>query len=356
VSSTQAEQNSGTHPNVQSLVIDGVYFTGVTLTISASGGTATPETDYVYTGTTVTIPAGIYNNTSIPFTGASIIGDTTYESDETISLALSASVTGVTLTTVAHTLTITNDEALIIGGGGGSSSSSSSSSSAAPSIVTPVTPAVTSGSMTPIVVKVTPPSAPLASGAPVFFTNFTPSCGNEVENLDDARLVAYYKSVLHATPGKDVHRKITRAEFLELVLLSIDADVSNETELPYTDMTMSHPKAKYIAYATRLGIVSGKNGKFRPDDQISRAEAAKILVLGTGVGLSDVIVTFSDVGQDLSLSKYIQTAYDSCILHGRRTLDGESVLSSQKRVFEPFDGITYAETAKVLYNINAKRK
>jgi S-layer homology domain len=217
------------------------------------------------------------------------------------------------------------------GGGGGSSSSTT-----APIVI-----------VTNTGVTVTPPVS--VTPSVVVFPDFTPSCGSELENLTDPRLVAYYSDI-GVVNQSNTGRKLTRAEFLKLVLNSAGVDVTAEANPSYSDVSASHSLRKYIAYATRNAIVSGQNGKFRPDDLISRAEAAKILVRGADIDLSATIDAFSDVSVSSSLAPYVQTAFDNCILHGRRTVNGESTLAT--RIFEPADGITLAETTKVLYNIN----
>lgn len=198
---------------------------------------------------------------------------------------------------------------------------------------------------------VTPPS-PVVGVTPasvIVFPNFAPTCSNEVTDLTDSRLTAYYTTV-GVINKSNTARKLTRVEFLKLMLNSAGVDVSAEANPNYSDVPSTHSLRKYIAYATRVGIVSGQNGKFRPNDLISRAEVAKILVRSTKVNMATVETAFADVGSSNTLATYIQTAFDNCILHGRKTLGGEPVVGS--RVFEPADGITLAETIKVLYNIS----
>lgn len=190
---------------------------------------------------------------------------------------------------------------------------------------------------------------PSVTPTAIVFPDFTPSCGSEIENLTDPRLVAYY-SEIGVVNQSNTGRKLTRSEFLKLVLNSAGIDVSAEANPSYSDVSSSHSLKQYIAYATRNGIVSGQGGKFRPDDLITRAEAAKILVRGANINLSTEIATFSDVSSSNSLASYIQTAFDNCILHGRNTVNGSP--TTAVRNFEPADGITLAETTKVLYNIN----
>ena len=94
---------------------------------------------------------------------------------------------------------------------------------------------------------------------------------------------------------------------------------------------------------------------FRPDDQISRGEAAKILgeftrKIGEKLPSGDEISSFEDVQQDMPLARYVQYTYNQCLLHGRHTIDGEP-MPGKPRLFEPYSYMSLAETAKVLYNI-----
>lgn len=181
------------------------------------------------------------------------------------------------------------------------------------------------------------------------FPNFAKKCDGELKNLTDPRLIAYYDD-LNVINRTNLNRNITRAEFLKLVINSANIDLSNEVvTTAYSDVTADHTLAKYISYATRTGLVSGDNGKFRPNDTISRAEAAKIFVNSAGLTLSINVTTFADVDTNNSLARHIQTAYDNCLLHGRGTLDGNPI--NPPRIYEPNSPITLAETAKVLYNI-----
>ena len=199
-------------------------------------------------------------------------------------------------------------------------------------------------------------------------------CYSAVKNLDDPKLIAYY-SILQVTDLNNVHRPITRAEFLKLVLNGASVPLENEdvsTLKNFEDVDRDAWYAKYLAYTLRTGALHGQNsydpnGKqrfdadgnplkiFRPDDQISRGEAAKILgeftrKIGEKLPFGDEITSFADVPQQMPLAPYIQYAYNQCLLHGRHTIDGEP-MPGKPRLFEPYSYMSLAETAKVLYNI-----
>ena len=144
-----------------------------------------------------------------------------------------------------------------------------------------------------------------------------------------------------------MNRALTRAEFLKLVINSANIDVSNESNAPFADVPASHTLNKYIAYATRIGMVAGQNGNFRPDDKITRAEAAKVFTNAAGIGVAKTVNTFADVPATHSLAGYIQSAYDNCLLHGQN--------EGGKTLYKPELNITLAETGKILYNVTHQK-
>ena len=112
--------------NVPALRVSGTLFTARTVNVSITGGTATLGTDYTTPGGganfTVTIPAGTYNNTTVPL-GITVIDDTATEGSETIQIALNggtgytvastASCGGTPITTSTYTIT-DNDSPVVL--------------------------------------------------------------------------------------------------------------------------------------------------------------------------------------------------------------------------------------------------
>lgn len=112
-------ENGGT--NLPRVVVSGtVPVGGAIVTVAVVGGTASAGDDFALTSTTITIPAGVYDGVSagsfiaVPLT---IVGDTFFESDETVQLQLSSPSNvrlgdpncGTDILTTTHT--ITNDDA-----------------------------------------------------------------------------------------------------------------------------------------------------------------------------------------------------------------------------------------------------
>ncbi|MGG6311819.1 S-layer homology domain-containing protein [Paenibacillus macerans] len=81
------------------------------------------------------------------------------------------------------------------------------------------------------------------------------------------------------------NRSITRAEFVTLIMRGVEqadgtgqATTSGSGATPFKDVTADRYYAQPVAQAAALGIVSGYNGAFRPNDPITREEAVVSLV------------------------------------------------------------------------------
>jgi hypothetical protein len=99
------------------------------------------------------------------------------------------------------------------------------------------------------------------------------------------------------------------------------------TEKPFPDVDTTAWYAPYIAAAKAKGIVMGyPNGNFKPDQAIDRVEALKILLLASGVDLSDTVVTpekmFIDTFADQWYAVYVVYSKEHNIITGYRDTAG----------------------------------
>ncbi len=111
--------------NIPALVISGTLFTSRTVTVTITGGTATRGVDYTTPGGgavfTVTIPPGVYTNTTVPL-GIAIVNDTLVENSETIQMTIATTSTYTVTSTQncggspvsATTYTITDDDSPVV--------------------------------------------------------------------------------------------------------------------------------------------------------------------------------------------------------------------------------------------------
>ncbi len=74
-------------------------------------------------------------------------------------------------------------------------------------------------------------------------------------------------------------QNVSRAEALKIILLTADVNVGNGITNQFSDVPPGSWYMKYIAYAVDNGIVEGYgDGTFKPDQNITRAEITKLIV------------------------------------------------------------------------------
>lgn len=110
-------------------------------------------------------------------------------------------------------------------------------------------------------------------------------------------------------------------------------------ESGFRDVPASAWYAPYVSYAVSNGIIS-PGTDFRPNDPVTRAEVAKMVVNALGYSVSSGTSMLSDFEKSLSLAPYIETAKERGIFPGL-TPDGNST-------FRPNDPMDRAEVAKTI--------
>ncbi|PIR49109.1 hypothetical protein COU80_01715 [Candidatus Peregrinibacteria bacterium CG10_big_fil_rev_8_21_14_0_10_55_24] len=90
--------------------------------------------------------------------------------------------------------------------------------------------------------------------------------------------LAFFQQEKHS-----VQKMLTRAEFINLLMEAFDFAVTAQSATIFQDVPAEHPASGAIAVANQYGILIGNRGEdgaitVRPDDPITRAEAAAFLV------------------------------------------------------------------------------
>ncbi len=105
----------------------------------------------------------------------------------------------------------------------------------------------------------------------------------------------------------------------------------------FTDVSTSDPFAKAIKHLRDTKVVSGyKDGSFRPNDTLNRAEALKIILLVNRIILKETPFEFSDVHSGQWFAKYIGTAVNKKIVRGYKD-----------KTFRPSRDVSRAEFLKM---------
>lgn len=157
---------------------------------------------------------------------------------------------------------------------------------------------------------------------------------NELYNLD---VVSGYSD---GRFGPD--DKLTRAQIVKIALLAFEHGTDGETN-PFTDLSEAEWYYNYVLSAAELEIVSGYSDKtFRPDSNVTRAEALKIVLTAGGItDFSSVTPNFSDVDTVNDwYAKYTAYAKDSGLIGGYS--DG---------TFKGNQNITRAEVCKIVVEL-----
>lgn len=190
---------------------------------------------------------------------------------------------------------------------------------------------------TPVTTTFTRPEVILKSVNEVKFTDISDNWASTYI----IRLVA--RGVINNVEKYYPDNNLTRAEFLKIAMNAAGWKTSATGTTTFRDVATNAWYAPYVSLALSKNIITNKNMDFRPNDPVSRAEAAKIMVGILGAETANTSTSsFADVNPYSDLAKYIEVA---------KTLgffSGQSV--NGKSIFRPNDAITRAEIAKVVAN------
>lgn len=116
--------------------------------------------------------------------------------------------------------------------------------------------------------------------------------------------------------------------------------IGNSQDTIFPD-TLNHWSRDYIMDLYQKGIASGyDDGTFRPDNNISRAEFAKLIAEASQTAVADYDMEFSDVPKDAWYYGYVQTLSSRGIINGYD--DGS---------FRPSELIKREDAALIIYRI-----
>jgi len=110
---------------------------------------------------------------------------------------------------------------------------------------------------------------------------------------------------------------VTRAEFLKMALNSANKNVDYSKDVYFEDVSKSNGLYSYIAYAISNDLIDPvSTNKFEPNTTISRLDAVKVLLKIKNISPINIKKSrFSDVGTKFN-KKYIDAAFDADILDG----------------------------------------
>ena len=105
-------------------------------------------------------------------------------------------------------------------------------------------------------------------------------CSNNISGLYPDRYDSIKKEYV---PHKDRDKKLTHAELAKIYVRLFANEYSEAAEVPgiykapFTDVNANDPYCGWIVFAKADGLVKGKNGKFSPNEGLTKGEALKIV-------------------------------------------------------------------------------
>lgn len=156
-----------------------------------------------------------------------------------------------------------------------------------------------------------------------------------VESLAQKNIVSGFGGLFEPS------REITRAEFAKLIS-SVSDGIANAEKVEFSDVESEKWYFEFIEDASSKGLIMGSDGFFRPNDNITREDAALIVYRWLSRKGEKFLTKkyFSDRG---SISEYARDCVNA--LAGAGILNG-----NENGEFKPQNSITRAEAAQLIYS------
>ena len=161
---------------------------------------------------------------------------------------------------------------------------------------------------------------------------------NYIKILECLKIVSGREEGLFVPDGA-----LNRAEMTKIAVEALNIPMTTVTQKPFTDVSVNAWHAPYIKAAYDAGIIQGyDDGLFRPGQDVTRAEALKILLEATQIELVSTkrALVFSDVGLEDWFLPYISTAKDLGFVSGY-----------EDKSFRPNSSISRAEMSKIVVKV-----
>jgi hypothetical protein len=134
---------------------------------------------------------------------------------------------------------------------------------------------------------------------------------------------------------------VTRAEFSKMIVNAMGWQLVTPENPSFSDVPTNHWCYSYIETARSHGVIDGyRDGTFRPNRNISRAEISKMTTQAAQLKTDNSGTSFKDVEDSFWARDYIVTAKNYSIVSGYR--DGS---------FRPEARATRAEATKMIYSL-----
>lgn len=153
------------------------------------------------------------------------------------------------------------------------------------------------------------------------------------------------KGVVDDAPYYNAERPLTRAEMVKIVVTATTGIAEDliPASPSFKDVAADAWYYQYVETAHSMNIGRGyKDGRFRPEQEVNRAEAVAFLVRAFGIPYTPTVASaqFKDVPQKVWYESDLAAAYDAGLIEGFRTPMG--------RYFRGGNKISRGEMAKLV--------
>jgi hypothetical protein len=132
---------------------------------------------------------------------------------------------------------------------------------------------------------------------------------------------------------------LTRAQTAIMIVRAAGIS-TDEVSSNFTDVPPTHAAYKFISAAYQTGIINGySDGTFRPNANVTRAQIAIMVQRAFNIQASGTIVSFTDVPEGYAPKKFIE------ILASQKIVNGYS-----DGTFKPLNNVTRAQFSTMIYN------
>ncbi|QDZ98842.1 S-layer homology domain-containing protein [Lysinibacillus fusiformis] len=107
---------------------------------------------------------------------------------------------------------------------------------------------------------------------------------------------------------------VTRGQVAKMISIASNLDLQNVKDPRFTDVSTTHPFYNYIAVIANMKIINGNDGKYKPNDKLTKGQLSKILVNAFDLR-GGTPSPFKDANKS-SFKEYIDILYHNSIING----------------------------------------
>lgn len=183
-----------------------------------------------------------------------------------------------------------------------------------------------------------------------------PNANAAATNFKDVQSNAYFYEAVNSLHARNIisgyddgtfrpNETLTRAQAAKIIALSLNLDTTNIKDPGFKDVSKKDWAYKYIAALANKGIVVASESEYKPNNPITRAQMAKIISLAYNFQAEDLQqLSFTDVNQDDWFKNFVGALVGNQITTG-----------TTPTTFSPYKNVTRGQIAAFVYRSENKK-